>query len=166
MSKINSVLKNFANHVTSGLSEFVCILCAACERASLPSASISLIPEVTIPYPLNGDVDLREAVEKLRQKFIEILPKESQMPLEEIAFLQVHMDFGFDELAAREKRREADQQNIPYALDPVYACEVSARLRSGREYKQTSKSPPRSLAPGIDSSVRKKGELDRGATGR
>jgi hypothetical protein len=134
MSKVQSTIHNFANQVTSGLSDFVLLAYESCERAKISTATFTLTPILIIPGALASEVDLKICVEGLSRTFIEILGKESDLPLTEVKFLIIGVDFELDSLRVQQKRRHLANHRMSYAHDPIYSGGITIRLRSGREH--------------------------------
>jgi hypothetical protein len=130
MALIDSVFNNFASHVTSGLSRFILIAYEACERASVSRLSLQIIPQ-ELPEELASDAELVASIRRLREKFSEILVKESNTSLSDVASLTVEVDFAPDSTQVEERRRMLAAIPVYYGYDPVYHCTLAVRMHSG-----------------------------------
>jgi hypothetical protein len=134
--KIDGVFNNFMNHLTGGLSMFISAACYACDRVQTSIMLLKLLPEIEVPEPFLEDVRLNVRVKDLREKFIEILAKQSPSSLNQIISLMAEIDFVPDEALVQERHKMDAvliKYGIDYGWDPVYRCTVSMRLASGRE---------------------------------
>ena len=133
MARIDGVFNNFANHITSGLSQFTLAAYDACERAQASVLVLRLFPTVEVSEIFAADDELAVTARALREKFVEILQKQSALPLDQVASLVVETDFLPDEGRVQARRRMLAAIPVYYGYDPVYRCTVSLRLASGSE---------------------------------
>lgn len=140
MARIDSVVNNFLNHVTSGLSGFITAAYDASERAKKPTLLVKLLPVVELEQAFALDTEFTDQVRGLRAKFAEILQKETRMPLDRIGGLTVEVDFAWDPVAVEKRRRELAAVPVYYGYAPVYNCTVSLRLTSGEARTRTQHS--------------------------
>ena len=107
-----------------------------------PTLLLKLLPEIEVPesFSVDGDFDLR--VRALRDKFVEILAKQSKMSLDQITSLVVEMDFAPDKERVQERRRMMAAVSLYYGYDPIFRCTVSMRLASGCERTVIMRDPP------------------------
>jgi len=133
MARLDSVLKNFANHVTSGLSDFIlvaCEACEACEDEESAHLTLVLLPKSDLPDRYTKG-PLPAAVLVLREKFLEILAKETAMAPEQIGSLVVKLDFAPDADRVEARRKELAAIPVDYAQDPIYRGAVLLELTTG-----------------------------------
>ena len=130
MARIDSVIHNFAHHLTSGLSGFIVAAYEVSERTGYPLISLVLEPEGELPEPLR-EGEFPAKVNALRDKFFEILEKESGMPRDQIDSLTVHLDFAPDPALVEKRRQRLSESRVYYGYEPVYVCTVNVRLISG-----------------------------------
>ena len=141
MARIDGVMNNFMRHVTSGLSGFITEAYAAGERVKKPVLLLRLLPHVELGDAFAADAELTVAVRSLRDKFIDILQKDTKMSPELVADLTVEVDFSWDPVSAEKRRQELAAVPVYYGYDPVYRCSVSLRLASGEERTRTQHNP-------------------------
>jgi hypothetical protein len=132
VARIDSVIHNFAHHLTSGLSGFIVAAYEVSDRTGYPLISLVLEPAGALPEPLQKG-EFPAKVDALRDKFFEILEKESGMPRDQIDSLTVHLDFAPDPELVEKRRRRLSASRVYYGYDPVYVCTVNVRLSSGVE---------------------------------
>jgi hypothetical protein len=137
MGKLDSVFHNFANHVTSGLSGFITAAYDACERASVNALALKLLPEAQMHEAVREDVEFASSVRSLRDKFAEILAKESGARLDQISELEVAIDFLPDASRVGERRRVMETARVCYGYNPVYRCTVKMRETHGKRWECT-----------------------------
>ena len=130
MARIDSVIHNFAHHLTSGLSGFIVAAYEVSERTGYPLIPLVLEPEGELPEPLR-EGEFPAKVNALRDKFFEILEKESGMPRDQIDSLTVHLDFAPDPALVEKRRQRLSESRVYYGYEPVYVCTVNVRLISG-----------------------------------
>ena len=141
MARIDGVINNFLNHVTSGLSGFVTEAYAACERVEQQILLVRLLPHVGLEGAFAADAELTVPVRALREKFVDILQKETKLPPERVADLTVEIDFSRDPVSAEKRRRDLAAVPVYYGYDAVYRCTVSLRLASGEERTRSQHNP-------------------------
>jgi hypothetical protein len=137
MGKLDSVVRNFANHVISGLSGFIVDAHDACSRASLTAVDLQLLPEVQLPQPLQNDAQFRATAGLLRAKFAEILAKEAGVTLDLVSSLAIQIDFLPDESLVQKRQGTMKQARAHYGYNPIYRCMVLMRDLSGKEREVT-----------------------------
>ena len=130
MARVDSVIHNFAHHLTSGLSGFIVAAYEVSERMGCSLVSLVLEPEGELPESLQ-EGGFPAKVDALRDKFFEILEKGSGMPRDQIDSLTVHLDFAPDPDLVEKRRRRLSASRVYYGYEPVYVCTVNVRLSSG-----------------------------------
>ena len=141
MARIDGVFHNFLNHVTSGLSGFITEAYAACERVQQQILLVRLFPRIELEGAFAADAELAAPVRALREKFADILQKETKLAPEQVADLTVEVDFSWDPVSAAKRRQDLAAIPVYYGYDPVYRCTVSLRLASGEERTRSQHNP-------------------------
>lgn len=141
MPKLDSVVHNFDNHLRSGFSDLIPAAVEAFESGGSSLLRLELLDAAAIDS-LNGK--LRSEAKKAKEKLIEILALESNLHIDDLASVQITIDFLADSELTRKRRAEMSKARVWYGHVPVYEFETTIFPKIGRPRTTRHSDPGRS----------------------